>query len=208
MARGLKPFYPAFKQKYSHTQSSPCCFFEAATSVPSAPWCQVSCPTRPERVNLNLFEEKNPIKPKKSLIIFALRLCSLVHHTINDLLNVFCTTKKTYSTTQYGTLCFSVNFHIRHAHEIIPGYTLQSFLFPHGSTMFDQNRFGQIWDSDIQGERHCLISAHASCSVFTISLFTYRCVPHKRAIHTHGNCREAYWECICLFKERLCEVIE
>ncbi len=110
MARGLKPFYPAFKQKYSHTQSSPCCFFEAATSVPSAPWCQVSCPTRPERVNLNLFEEKNPIKPKKSLIIFALRLCSLVHHTIKRSLECFLHHKKTYSTTQYGTLVFFSEF--------------------------------------------------------------------------------------------------
>lgn len=65
---------------------------------------------------------------------------------------------------------------------MISGYTLESFLFPHGSTVFDQNRFGQIWDSDIQGERHCLIPAHASPSVFTISLFTYRYVPHKRAL--------------------------
>lgn len=52
----------------------------------------------------------------------------------------------------------------------------------------------------IQGERNCL----ASSSVFTISLFTYRCVPHKIIIHTHGNCSEAYWE--CLFKECICEV--
>jgi len=65
---------------------------------------------------------------------------------------------------------------------MIPGYTLESFLFPHGSTMFDQNRFGQIWDSDIQ-------ALSDPCSVFTIRLFTYRYVPHKRALDYSYTCQ-------------------
>ncbi len=75
-------------------------------------------------------------------------------------------------------LCFAAEFSYPlciHAHEIIPGYTLQSFLFLQGSTMFDQNRFWADLGQYVQGERHCL----ASSSVFTIRLFTYRCVPHK-----------------------------
>lgn len=96
-----------------------------------------------------LIWEQNPSKISKiNLCHLALSLCSLVHHTRVATWMVFLDhLKKTHKTyiflLKFILLCVQ-------ADKMIPGYTLESFLFPHGSTMFDQNRFGQIWDSDIQ----------------------------------------------------------
>lgn len=43
----------------------------------------------------------------------------------------------------------------------------------------------------------------------SVCLLTGMChIKELWTIHTHGNCREAYWEYVCLFKARLCDATE
>lgn len=161
MASGLKPFHLPSPHKESRTQSSPCCFINGATSALSTLYyCayNVSYWTIVKKMWGN---KTNPIKQRKSALSCFRSVCQDYNYKCIH------NTKISLKKCKVQWFCdFIFLFCLVHVYKIIPGYI--SVLLC-GSTIFDQNRFGQIWDAVIHCSKRC-IPASDMCSCILIGV--------------------------------------
>lgn len=122
---------------------------------------------------------------------------------MNDYLSDFSEAFEENSKSEIITLCFSAHFHIRFASTLIQ--FCQVTHFSHFCSRMEAQcliktglgRFGTV---TFREKGNCLIPALCSQSVCLLTGICY--IKEIWTIHRHGNCTEAYWESVCLFKAR------